>query len=217
MVLCLFEAVQLAGTPANSCIAHALLLLLSVAAVLSSAIATQTRYLGYTASEFAQTQTPQHVLPVCCCSQQSLGPVEQHKSCSCLALPCSVSFLSLETSLCLSCVMLLLAGLPSVDTYFLLDCSGAQDLGGGTYSSSSSSDYSNNSDSSAISSYRKSLAGLPAAVQHLLQRRQQQQQQPGLLFEQQGGGTATPHVQRVAASVPALQEQQPQQPQQQLG
>jgi hypothetical protein len=96
-----------------------------------------------------------------------------------------------------------------VDTYFLLDCSGAQDLGA-AHSSSDTSLYSN---------ARTSLSGLPAEVQRLLQRRQKQQQEgerqerrPALVFEhlppEQGEQQQqVQHMQRVAATLPAQLQQ----------
>jgi hypothetical protein len=127
-----------------------------------------------------------------------------------------IQFISEPTAQCCADEVLLLpvlpAALPSVDTYFLLDCSGAQDLGA-AYSSS---------DSSLYSSHRASLTGLPAEVQRLLQRRQKQhpegqpqEQQPALLFEQllheqgeQQQQQQVQHMHRVVATLPAQQQLQ---------
>lgn len=59
------------------------------------------------------------------------------------------------------------ADLPSVDTYFLLDCSGAQDLG--------AADAGRSSSSSSRSTASKQLSRIPHQVKHeLLQRHLQQ-------------------------------------------
>jgi hypothetical protein len=69
--------------------------------------------------------------------------------------------------ICIPCCFPVAADLPSVDTYFLLDCSGAQDLGAANGAKGSS-----NSSSSTGS---KQLSRIPHQVKHeLLQRHLQQ-------------------------------------------